>query len=126
MKKKKTTKKTAIIVAIIIVVVILICWGYLSSKNITPDAPGTITLSQGTQARFETLFIGLSSVDSNSAWLSIHKDGQEGSSQKQVVVGDTLSIYGYNIEIQSVNKSSGFFTKPGSSQGNVKLIINKQ
>lgn len=125
MKKKKTTKKTIIIVAVIIVAAILICWGYLSFKNIITDPPGTITLSQGTQTRFESLNIGLSSIDSNSAWLSIHKDGETGSTNKQVVAGDTINIYGYNIEIQSVNKSSSFFTKPGSSQGNVKLTISK-
>jgi hypothetical protein len=126
MKKKKTTKKTAIIVAIIIVVAILICWGYKSSKNITPDVPGTITLSQGTQARFESLSIGLSSIDNNSAWLSIHKDGDEESTNKQVATSDTISIYGYNIEIKSINKGYSFFNKPGSSQGNVKFIIEKQ
>lgn len=126
MKKKKSAKKTKIIIVIIIVVAILIGWGYQSSKNITPDPPGTTTLSQGTQARFETLSIGLSSVDDNSAWLSIHKDGETGSTNKQVVAGDTISIYGYNIEIKSVNKGFSFSTKPGYSHGNVKFIIEKQ
>lgn len=126
MKKKNSTKKTIIIVAITLLIAILIGWGYWSSRNTIPDSPGTITLNQGTQARFESLSIGLSSVDNNSAWLSIHMDGEEGSTNKQVVAGDTISIYGYNIEIKSVNKGFSFSTKPGSSNGNVKFIINKQ
>lgn len=126
MKNKFSTKKTIIIIAIIIVAAVLIGWGYQSSKNITPDTPGTITLIQGTQTRFESLSIGLSSIDSNSAWLSIHKDGETGSTNKQVVAGDTIIIYGYKIEIKSVNKGNSFSFKSGSSHGNVKYIINKQ
>jgi hypothetical protein len=125
-KKKNSTKKTFIIITIVIVVAVLIGWGYQSSKNITPDSPGTITLSQGNQARFETLSIGLSSVDKDSAWLSIYKDGETGSTSKQIVAGDKINIYDYNIEIKSVNKGFSFSTKPGSSHGNVKFIINKQ
>ena len=126
MKKKISTKKIIIIVSIIIAVIILICWGYQSYKNSTPDSKDTITLNQGTQARFETLSIGLNSVNDNSAWLSIHKDGEEESTNKQVVAGDTIDIYGYKIEIKSVNKVYNFSTKPGSSHGNVKFIIKKQ
>jgi amino acid permease len=126
MKKKFSTKKTIIIVAIIIAVVILIGLSYQSFKNIIPEDPDTITLSEGRQIHFESLYVGLSSVSNNSAWLSIHKSDEEGSTSKQVVAGDTINIYGYKIEIKSVNKEYNFSIMPGSSHGNVKFIIKKQ
>lgn len=126
MKNKLLTKKAIIIIAMIIAVVVLIGWGYQHSKNTTPESQDTITLNQGTQTRFEILSIGLSNIDNNSAWLSIHKDGEEGSTNKQVVAGNTFDIYGYKIEIQSVNKKYNFSIKSGSSRGNVKFIIKKQ
>ena len=126
MKKKLSTKKIIIIVAIIIAIVVLIGWGYQSFKNTSPESPGTITLSQGTQARFESLDIGLNSVNDDSAWLSFHKDGEEGSTTKQVTANETIEIYGYKIEIESVNKSFNFSFKPGSGSGSIKFIIKKQ
>ena len=128
MSKKKNYSSTRILiaVAIILAAIVLVSWGYFSYKNTAMDSPDTITLSTGTQTRFESLYIGLSSISDNSAWLSIHKDGEEGSTTKQVAAGDTINIYGYTIEIKSVNKSYNFSFMPGSSHGNVKFIINKQ
>jgi hypothetical protein len=126
MKKINSTKKTILISALIALIAVLIGWGYQSSKNIIPDSPDTLTVSQGTQAHFETLFIGLNSVDNNSAWLSIHKDGEEGSTTKRVIAGDIVAIYNYIIEIKSVNKGFSFSTKLGSGHGNVKFIVRKQ
>ena len=126
MKNKRSTQKTIIIVAIIISIIILIGWLYLSYKNNISESPDIITLNQGTQANFENLYIGLSSINNNSAWLSIHQDGNEGSTNKQVIAGDTIEVYGYEIEIKSVNKKYNFSIKPGSSQGNIKFIVTKQ
>jgi len=126
MKNKFLTKKIIIIVAIIIAVTVLIGWGYHSSKNTIPESPDTITLSEGRQTHFENLYVGLSSVNDDSAWLSIHNDGEEGSTTKQIVAGDTIDIYGYKIEIKSVYDSWIPSIMPGSSHSNVKLIIKKQ
>lgn len=126
MKNKFLTKKSLIIVVIIMAVAFLIGWGYWSFKNAIPDSPDTITLSEGRQVHFESLYVGLSSVNNNLAWLSIHKDGEEGSVNKQVIAGDIISIYGYTIEIKSVNKEYNFSLMPGSSHGNIKFIIKKQ
>lgn len=125
MKNKFFAKKFVVFVAIIIIATILVGWGYQYSKNAKPKSPDTITLSQGTQARFESLYIGLNSVNADSAWLSFHKDDEEGSINKQVIAGETIEIYGYKIEIESVNKSFIFSFKPGSSSGNIKFIIKK-
>lgn len=124
--KNKILSKKNIIVAIILVVAVLIGWGYWSSKNSKPESPDTVTLSQGTQARFEGLSIGLSNVDNDSAWISVYIDGEEEATNKQVVAGDTFNIYGYKIEIMSINKGFNFSFKSGSSHGNIKFIINKQ
>lgn len=108
------------------VVIVLITWSYQSLKSTTPESPDTIMLKQGTQAHFENLYIGLSSVDNNSAWLSFHKDSEEGSTTKRVVAGETIEIYGYKIEIKSVNDSWIPSIMPGSSSDNIKFIIKKQ
>lgn len=126
MKNKILTKKAAIVAAIIIVAVVFIGWSYQSYRNTIQESPNTIILNQGTQAHFETLSIGLSSVDNDSAWLSIRKDGEADSTTRQVVAGDTVDIYGYRIEIRSVNKGYNFSFKPGASNGNVKLVVDKQ
>ena len=126
MKKKFAGKKTMILVAIIAAVAVLIVWSYKSFKNTIPDSSDTITLSEGRQTHFDNLFIGLSSVDKKSAWISIHKDGDEESTQKQLSAGESVEIDGYIIEIKSVNDSWIPSLTPGSSGSKIKFTIKKQ
>lgn len=126
MKDKFSRKKIIITAVVIIAIIASIAWGYYLSRNIPPEPPDTITLLEGRQTHFENLDVGLNSVDDDSAWLSIRKEGEEGSITKQVTAGEIIDIHGYKIEIGSVNEVSNSSSMPGSSQSNVKFTIKKQ
>ena len=126
MKRKKSKKLFLFIFIAIVIALVLIGWGIKSQNQSDPDSADTKTLSQGTQMRFDELYIALGSVSENSAWLIIHKDGEKEDVKKSVKKGDVVNAYGYMIEIKSVKESANPSILPGSSNGSIKFIINKQ
>ena len=121
MKKKNILIGLAILVTCLIIVLVGYRWG-----NNPPDPAGTQTLSQGTQMRYGDINIALSNVDDSSAWLSFRNSKTDETTQKQVKAGESVDVYDYTIKINTVTKSANPSTAPGSSQGNVKFVINKQ
>jgi hypothetical protein len=99
---------------------------YFGLFNSTPDEPGTITLSQGTQTRFGDISIGLSNVDANTASLSIHSDTLDTTTRKQAKAGDSIEAYGYTLKIGAVKKIVNFSFSPGASNGYIKFVVNKK
>lgn len=124
-KRKKSKKILLFIFIAIIIVLVLVGWGIKSQNHSVPDSADTKTLSQGTQMRFDGLNIALGSVSENSAWLIVHKDGENEDVKKSVVKGDVVNAYGYTIEIKSVKESANPSILPGSSHGSIKFIIKK-
>jgi uncharacterized membrane-anchored protein YitT (DUF2179 family) len=123
MKKKKIFIGFAILVVVGILVFLI---SYFSLGNTTPDVPGTVTLSQGTQTRFGDISIGLSNIESNSALLSIHSETLDTTTQKQTKSGDVVEAYGYTININAIKGVFNLSFLPGASQGYVKFVINKK
>lgn len=122
MKKKKIFIGLTILVLGLLVILAI----YVSSVNNPSDPIGTETLNHGTQMRYGDISIALSGVNKDSAGMSFHNNKTDESSNKQVKAGDTVNIYGYSIKINSLKEATNPSTAPGSSQGYVKFIINKQ
>ena len=122
-------KKIVYILAIsLILLVVAISAGWLLwPKNTpTPASDNIKTLNQGTQMRYKDISIGLSSVDQGSGWISIKKDNEAEANKYQVVVGDMLGAYGYNIEIKSLKSSPNPTDKSGASNGYITFTIDGQ
>ena len=118
-------KKILIGLAILVTGLIIVLVVYKGGNN-PPDPAGTQTLSQGTQMRYGDINIALSNMDDSSAWLSFRNSKTDETTQKQVKAGESVDVYDYTIKINTVTKSANPSTAPGSSQGNVKFVINKQ
>lgn len=106
----------------------LMIWNYEYTKSIDSDVnnPNILTISAGTQGRFENLDIGLSSLQSNSAYLYLHQDVTNESTSRKVVAGDEFEILGYKILVKSIKASFNFSTLVGASHGSIKLLVIKQ
>lgn len=131
------------VIVIIVVVIVLIIWAIKSqtwpapspSPETSPSGQGpqttpsnsseAYTLSQGNQMHYGDIFIALGNVNNNSAWLYVHKDG-ENDVKQSVAAGDQVQSFGYTIEVKSVEKIANPSTLPGSSHGDIKFIISKQ
>lgn len=118
-------KKVLIVLAILVVSLIIILVGYRRGNN-PPDPAGTQTLNQGTQMRYDDIYIALGNVNNDSAWLNFHNRKTDETTQKQVKAGDIVDVFGYSIKINSIKKTANPSIAPGSSHGNVKFVINKQ
>src|SRR4030066_1678301 len=88
------------------------------------DTSNTTTISEGRQLHLSDIDIALGSVNNDSAVLVIHKEGESGSTKRTVAIGDRFEIYGHPIEVKSMSKNTSFSLAPGSSNGQVKLLID--
>lgn len=128
-KKQSRGKRVLLVLAVgILVLGALIIWGAKNTDTADPDAnnPNILTISTGTQGRFEDLSIGLGNIQNNSANIYIHQNGNGGSTSKKVVVGDQLEIYGYKIEVKSISNSWNPSRLIGASHGSIKLLVTRQ
>lgn len=119
-------KKMIIGLVILAVGVVTMAAGYVLFNNNAADQPGTTKLTQGTQMNYEDISIGLSSIENDTAWLSVRSKETNESTSKQAKAGDKIDVYGYQIAISSVKKGSNLSTVPGSNQGYVKFVVNKK
>ena len=90
------------------------------------DTSNTTTISEGRQLHLSDIDIALGSVNNDSAVLVIHKEGESGSTKRTVAIGDRFEIYGHTIEVKSMSKNTSFSLAPGSSNGQVKLLIDRE
>lgn len=123
---KKRLSKHVIIITLIVLIVTLFTLLLIIGSNNTPADPNLKTLSQGRQMRYNEISIGLANVLDKSGQIVIHKDNGTADISKQVKAGDTITAYGYEIEIRSVNRSFNLSTKPGASSGSITFVINKK
>jgi hypothetical protein len=115
-----------VLLGIIVLVVIILIWAIIYQKlNPGLNDPNLHTLSTGTQLRFESLDVGLSGIQDNSAVLVFHQDGANDSVRKTVFMGDKFAIYGYKIEIKAIEKAFNPSILIGASHGDVKFLIKK-
>jgi len=119
-------KKIFIGIAILAIGVLAVLTGYALLNNHPIDPPGTTKLTQGTQMNYEDISIGLSSIENDTAWLSVRSKETNESTSNQAKAGDKIDIYGYQIAISSVKKGSNLSIVPGSNQGYVKFVVNKK
>lgn len=107
-------------------IIIFIGW-IVWYKNASISEPtNTQKLSQGTVIHFDEISIGLGNINDKSALLVIHKEGLTDSVSKTVVAGDKVEIYGYTINVSSVNNSFNLSLLPGSSHGYIKFTITNK
>ena len=90
------------------------------------DTNNTTTITEGRQLRLGDIDIALSSVNNNSAVLVIHREDESGSTKRTVATGDKFEIYNHTIEVKSMSENTSFSLAPGSSNGQVKLLIDKK
>jgi hypothetical protein len=128
-KKQTKTRRYKYIVGIFIVfilVTIILVWVTRhQNPNIDLNDPNLLTLSMGTQLRFEGLDVGLSGIQDGSAILAFHQEGTSDSSRRTVLIGDKFMIYGYIVEIKAIEKAFNLSSLIGASHGDVKLLIKK-
>jgi hypothetical protein len=120
-KKRMTASLVTLAIGVLIVLV-----SYVILNNRTLDEPGTTRLTQGTQTRYEDISIGLSSIENDTAWLSVRDNVTSESTTKQAKADETIEAYGYQIVVDSIKKSSNSSILPGSSQDYIKLRVNKK
>lgn len=115
---------------ILILIAVFLIWQNFYYNSPSPDIdsndPNLITISTGTQGRFENLSVGLGDIQNNTANLYFNSDGTDVSSMKKVIASDKFEVNGYNVEVEAVEKAYNPSVLPGSSQGKVKLIITKE
>lgn len=132
MRKDRNIKesKRPLILAIVIFLIFITLTGisWLSKNNDNSD--NSRTLYQGTQARYNEISIGLVNVQGDSAWLSVHKDGDTDEPfKKEVSAGDKFDVYGYEIEVRSVKDAFDLFSiigATGTSKDYIKFEITKK
>lgn len=124
MRKILFKKQLSLIIIVALAIITLIGWIVWNKNNNITELENTQTLNQGTQMRFGELSIGLSSINDKSALLVIHKENMEDSISKSVVAGNEVSIYGYTIKVNSIEKSVNPSALPGSTVGYIKFTIN--
>jgi hypothetical protein len=109
-------------------IIIILAWSFIRQKSSDLDLedPNTITISTGTQGRFEDLNIGLVNIQDNSASIYISLKGNDKSTRREVVAGDKFEAYGYLLEIKSIKASFNLSSLVGSSHGYIKLLVSKQ
>ena len=115
------------ILGILLLIGITLVWVNQNQDIFTDsDTSNTTTIAEGRQFRLGDIDIALSSVNNNSAVLVIHKEGESGSTKRTVAIGDKFEIYGHTIEVKSMSKNTSFSLAPGSSNGQVKLLIDRE
>lgn len=119
-------KKIFIGLAVLAIGVLAVLIGYVFLNNHAIDLPGTTKLTQGTQMNYEDISIGLSSVENDTAWLSVRDNVTSESTSKQAKAGDKIDVYGYQISISSVKETFNPSILPGSGLGYVKFVVNKK
>lgn len=126
MKKNPRLKKSNKIIICLLLILVIMLAVYLVWRD--EDNPsGYLSLEQGTQMRYEDILIGLINVDDDAAWLAIRKDGDSGESlTESLSEEETLNAYGYTIEIKSIEKDRIPSWLPGSGNGKIEFVINKE
>jgi len=116
--------------------------GCISMERVTPSRALTgneLTISTGTSGTIGQLHIGLGDTGKQSytdnttgksrtrlaAWLYLHIDGNPPADQRQqVFAGDAVNFQGYSLYVEQIS-SGGIACAPGSSTGDVHLIVNQ-
>ena len=115
------------ILGILLLISITLFWVDQNQDTFTDsDTSNTTTISEGRQLHLSDIDIALGSVNNDSAVLVIHKEGESGSTKRTVAIGDRFEIYGHTIEVKSMSKNTSFSLAPGSSNGQVKLLIDRE
>ena len=113
------------ILGVLLLIGITLVWVNRNQDILTDsDTSNTTTISEGRQLHLSDIDIALGSVNNDSAVLVIHKEGESGSTKRTVAIGDKFEIYGHTIEVKSMSKNTSFSLAPGSSNGQVKLLID--
>src|SRR3989344_4087727 len=115
------------ILGVLLVIGITLVWVNRNQDILTDsDTSNTTTISEGRQLHLSDIDIALGSVNNDSAVLVIHKEGESGSTKRTVAAGEKFEIYGHTIEVKSMSKNTSFSLAPGSSNGQVKLLIDRE
>jgi len=113
------------ILGVLLLIGITLVWVNRNQDILTDsDTSNTTTISEGRQLHLSDIDIALGSVNNDSAVLVIHKEGESGYTKRTVAIGDKFEIYGHTIEVKSMSKNTSFSLAPGSSNGQVKLLID--
>ena len=116
------------VLGFVLLIIITLVWVNQNQDFFTDsaDTSNTTTISEGRQLHLSDIDIALGSVNNDSAVLVIHKEGESGSTKRTVAIGDRFEIYGHTIEVKSMSKNTSFSLAPGSSNGQVKLLIDRE
>ena len=115
------------VLGFVLLIIITLVWVNQNQDTFTDsDTSNTTIISEGRQLHLSDIDIALGSVNNDSAVLVIHKEGESGSTKRTVAAGDKFEIYGHTIEVKSMSKNTSFSLAPGSSNGQVKLLIDRE
>ena len=123
----KNYKRVVGVLGIVLLISVTLIWMNGQQDTSTDsDTSNTTTISEGRQLHLSDIDIALGSVNNDSAVLVIHKEGESGSTKRTVAIGDRFEIYGHTIEVESMSKNTSFSLAPGSSNGQVELLIDRE